>query len=76
MNRFKASIIRRGAEAEHVYGYEADKLLKRALKKLNKPLPSTEPNRVILYQHERTLSGNLAIWKELRVVEYSQDNQK
>lgn len=58
---------------EHVYGLDQATVLRRALKKLNRVIPTTVPLRVVLYQVDQKLSGNFSTWKPIQTVEYGND---
>jgi len=65
---YKATVFRRGAMEENLYGTNPNSLARRAEKKLNTPLITTEPLRAVVYVQERKLSGKKAIWKPIHEI--------
>lgn len=72
--RYRASVYISGAETEHVYGTNPERVKAKAIKLLTANEPgfgNTRPDRIELRRQTRTVSGNRALWEDVETVRFA-----
>ncbi len=67
--QYRLAVYRKGSEPEFFYSKDPEKLKRRAVKLLNKPVPwATEPARSVLEVKVGSLGKNNSLWRTLEII--------